>query len=694
MYTNKILTIFILFLSFYANCQTEEIIFPIKHSSTLTSLKYSHNKKLIATASNDCTIKLWLTTQNVLIKTLSSHTQAVNCIDFSANDSLIASGSNDSTLIIWNILANNIKFKIPINDKITTLSFNKNNNLIVGTENGKILLVNITTGKIENVYTIINYKATKLSFIKDYQKFIVTTSKHKNDNETKNTGSIYLFDLNNFQKPIAISNYNEDINDICFSNDSEKFVTSANNGMVRVWNSKEFIEEISFKNNNLTPGFIFMSPNKKMIAVASQKTNKINIWRITGEKLFDFTIKNGKIIYGEFNKESTELNICNNFGSYVIYDLDARTGDNLGDFLQNQSNLTSFAFSKSSNYLAIGFGNGAIRGFNLTTSTPLKYTTTQSTKILSMAFSNDDKRLLVSNDQIILSYDYSDKIDVGSSFLTFIETNTSNIKNIVTNNSEYSTSLSSTLNYSISGLNSGILKFYQNENAKEISQFKLHDYDILDINISTDNKSLITCSTDATAKTWKIEGAKLLLLKNYQFNNEVLNAYYIPINQTVIANVKGEGIHLLNKNWKYLIHEKNDATDIDVNENDSIIYASYNLNKTKCIAYSLNNGNKLWEYNNIGSKIIKISYSHKYNLLFCSLEDGSIILIDSKTGKRIATLIIFENLNWLIYTPENLFDATEAVVKKTNVINNFNILPSENISKYYKKGILANLLSK
>lgn len=697
MLRNKILVILLLFQSSIIFCQNEEIIFPIKHSFSLTSLKYSPNKQLIATTSNDCTIKLWLSSQNVLIKTFIGHSQIVNCVDFSANEKLIASGSNDSTIIIWDVATVEIKFKIPVNEKVTTLSFNKNNSLVAGTNNGKILLINANTGKIENIFTLLNYKITRLSFLKNEQKFIVATSKFKDGNDYENgainSGSLYLFDINNFQKPIAISNYKEDITNICFSTDSDKFVTSANNGMVRVWNANDYIEEISFKNTNLTPSFIFMSPNKKMVAVGSQKTNKINIWRITGEKLFDFTIRNGKIIYGEFNNDNTEMNICNNLGSYEVYDLDARTGEDLGEFLQNESNLTSFTLSKQSNLLALGFGNGIIRGFNLTTSLPVKFTSPQATKVLSLSFSNDEKRLYVSNDQSIIYNDNSDKIDVGSSFLTFIETATGNIKNIITYSSEYVTSLASFSNYCVSGLNSGILKFYQTENAKEISQYRLHDYDILDINISTDNKALVTCSTDATVKIWKIEGTKLTQTKIFQFNNEVNKAYYISNIQTIIANVKGQGINIINKEQnKILIKERNEITDIDVNEKDSMVYASFNSEQTLCNSYSINTGKKLWEFKEIGSKITKNSYSNKYNTLFCALENGNILFIDSRNGKKLATLIIFDNNNWLIYTPENFFDASEAVLKKTNVVSNLNILPHENVEKFHQKGILAKLL--
>lgn len=696
MFSKKNILLILIVLQFkVAFNQNEEVVFPIKHSFSITSLKYFNNKKYIVTTSSDCTIKLWLANQNVLLKTYTGHTNIVNCADFSEKNDLIVSGSNDSSIIIWNALTAEIKFKIPIKEKINTLSIIKNNKLIAGTSNGKIVLININTGEIENSYIMENLKITSLCLLKDKNKFITATSKQNEnaDSDIERKGSLYLFDLENFNKPIAISNYKEDVNYVCLSADSERFVSSAKNGMVRVWNTKYYIEEISFKNTNLIPEFLFFSPNNKMVAVASQKTNKINIWRITGEKLFDFNIKSGKIIYGEFNNESTEMSICNDYGSFEVYDLDARRGENIGEFIQNETNVTSFAVSKTSNLLAFGFGNGIIRGFNLSTSLPVKFSMPQSTKVLSLCFSSDEKKLYVSNDQLIVYFDNSDKLDVGSSFLSFLETSTGNIKNIITYNSEYATSLANLSNYCISGLNSGVLKFYQNDNSKEVSQYRLHDYDILNINVSDDNKQLITCSADATVKVWKIDGTKLTPSNVFQFNNEVLNASYISNIQSIIANIKGQGITLANKSQnKTLLKDKIDVTGFDVNEKDTILYLSLNSYTTTCKAYSINSEKTIWEFSENGSEIKNINYSNKFNLLFCLLRNGNILLIDSKTGEKIATLIIFDSNSWLIYTPENFFDASDDIINKTNIISGLNILPHENINKFYKKGILVKLL--
>ena len=71
------------------------------HSHAVSSVAFSHDSKLLASASNDKTVKVWDAATGTLQKTLEGHSHAVNSIAFSHDSKLLASASNDKTVKIW-----------------------------------------------------------------------------------------------------------------------------------------------------------------------------------------------------------------------------------------------------------------------------------------------------------------------------------------------------------------------------------------------------------------------------------------------------------------------------------------------------------------------------------------------------------------------------------------------------------------
>lgn len=688
----------LLTLTFSVNSQSQEIVFPIKHSGTLTSLKYSPSRQYIATASNDFTIKLWKTDGISLIRTFSGHKASVTCMDFSKNEKYIVSGGNDSTIIIWDINTGKIVNEtIRIKDKITSVCFNPDSKSVyVGTNRGKLLGINISSGKTEKELTYESLKITHLSFFKNNHNLLVSLSKQSDNQEINSIGSFILVDLNFSNKPFVISNYKENVSQFCFNADSSKIFTAADNGMVRVWNATSYIEEISLKNINLTPGFLFISANSKMIGVLGQKSNTINIWRISGEKLFDFNIDKGKVIFGEFNSDFTNIHICSDLGKFSVYDLNAREQEKIGIFLQTESTVSSMALSSTSAKIAIGFKNGIIQIFDLVHSQSIKVFYPKTTQILSMSFSKDDKKLIVSKDQSVIYDDNSPYPTVGESNISVIETTSiTSCQNIVLKN-DYSTVLCTNGNNILAGLNNGTIKIYDINTTKELNTIQAHDYDILDMSLSSDGKNIITSSMDATIKIFKIESTKLTLLNSIPFNSEVNNVKCFS-NKTLIASEKKSGIYILPKATlqnSISLKFSNDIQDMDASEKDSLIFISLHSEKTECIAISSVNGKEIWRLNENGSEIVDIAYSDVFNVVFCGLENGNILLLNATNGKELGTLMIFNDTDWLFYTPENYFDASPTICKNIKVVENMNIMDSTEVEKYHQTGLLNNLLSK
>ncbi|GHT86311.1 hypothetical protein FACS1894137_11690 [Spirochaetia bacterium] len=73
------------------------------YSSSVNSVVFSADGKILASGSEDKTIKLWNAATGREIRTLSGHPGEVNSVTFNADGKTIASGSGDSTTRIWDI---------------------------------------------------------------------------------------------------------------------------------------------------------------------------------------------------------------------------------------------------------------------------------------------------------------------------------------------------------------------------------------------------------------------------------------------------------------------------------------------------------------------------------------------------------------------------------------------------------------
>jgi COMPASS component SWD3 len=103
------------------------------HKKGISQVKYSPDGKWIASASADCTVKVWDSASGKLEHTLEGHLAGISTIAWSPDSNIIASGSDDKSIRLWDIstgLAHPKPF-IGHHNYILSLAFSPKGNMLV-----------------------------------------------------------------------------------------------------------------------------------------------------------------------------------------------------------------------------------------------------------------------------------------------------------------------------------------------------------------------------------------------------------------------------------------------------------------------------------------------------------------------------------------------------------------------------------
>ncbi|WP_373526011.1 hypothetical protein [Nostoc sp.] len=201
-----------------------------EHQGEVWHVSFSPSDQILASASSDCTVKLW-GLDGTALTTLSGHTSRVNKVVFSHNGQMLASASDDGTIKLWQ--NNGILLHTQLaahRDGVTSIVFSPKEQILASAGRDNIIklwqLHGTQLATLNTVFQEHTDEIISLAFSTDGQK-LVSGSRDK---------TIKLWELDRLQTSLTTLNgHTNDVTSVVFHPNRDMLASTSGGGIIKLW---------------------------------------------------------------------------------------------------------------------------------------------------------------------------------------------------------------------------------------------------------------------------------------------------------------------------------------------------------------------------------------------------------------------------------------------------------------------------
>ncbi len=530
------------------------------HANSVNGISVSPNGEMLASASDDYTVKLWNISTGKEIRTLSGHTNQVWGVSFSPDGKMLASASADNTVKLWNpYTGKEIRTLIGHKDAVHRVSFSRNGNILASASADN-------TVKLWNPYT-----GKKIRTLTGHKDAVWGVSFSPDGNILASGSEDYMVKLWDTSTGRAIKTLtgHQEVLGVSFSPNGNILASASADNTVKLWDTSRWTAKTLTVNLN-APAPVFgvsFSPDGNILASASvDKT--VKLWNpYTGKKINTLSGHTKEVWEVSFIPDSNILASASVDKTVKLWN--TSTGKEIKTLTGHTKSVGWISFSFNSEMLASASEDNTVKLWDTSTGKEIRTLTGHTNEVWGVSFSPNHEMLAsASADNTVKLWNpYTGKK---------IRTLTGHTKGV----KWVSFSPNGKMLASASADNT--VKLWNPYTGKKIRTLTGHTNDVWGVSFSRNSEMLASASADNTVKLWNpYTGKKIRTLTGH--TNEVRGVSFSPDGKMLASASKDKMVKLWNPYTGTEIRTLSGHTD-EVNRisfsPDGKILASASIDKT------------------------------------------------------------------------------------------------------------------
>ncbi|GAX44992.1 peptidase C14 caspase catalytic subunit p20 [Tolypothrix sp. NIES-4075] len=485
--------------------QTQERNRLIGHNSWVSSVSFSPDGQMLASASTDTTIKLW-NRHGKLLHTLRGHSDGVNSVSFSPDGQIIASAGTDATIKLWSRDGKLLKTLSGHNDGVNSVAFSPDGQMIVSGSDDDSIKLWSRDGKLLKTLTGHSLGVNSVTF--SPKGDIIASG---SDDRT-----IKLWSLDG-RLLKTLSGHTDEVLSVAWSKDGQTIASASADNTVKLWSRDgRLLNTLTGHNSDVKS--VSFSPNGKIIASAS--TDKtIKLWSLDGQLLGTLQGHNHVVSSVSFSSDGQLLASASDDYTIRLWNLDINAPKTL---FGHKDSVNSAWFNPQGNTV-FSVSNDKTMKFWSLDGKLLKSISSPINDITSISFTSDENTVATASADNTIQLRKRD-----GTLLHILKGHTDWIINM---------SFSPDAKILASASTDKTVKLWSID-GRLLNTLKGHNAWVTNVEFSPDGELLASASADNTIKLWSRDGR---LLKTLNGHNASVWALTFSPDGKIIASGSQDG---------------------------------------------------------------------------------------------------------------------------------------------------------